>query len=176
MKKGIIVLMAVYTAAAWGADLDPNAGRAQAMGNQGVYPWNQTPTTLWARGDACPDMGWVDAAYDSKVWNYADPNNPKQAYLYMVFKFLKPGGYSSGDLKWRIWGTSGFETKIWRWNHSTNVWVHIDSVSGTNPSVQTYSYIPANWFNANNELYIMATVGEGPTTHNIIADRIDIQW
>lgn len=158
---------------AWSTDLNPNVGRAQTTG---AGPWTFEPKVLYAVGTVCPDLGYVDQAYDDEYWNFADPNEPTRTYLYMFYKFAKPSGYSSGDLKWRIWGNSGNETKIWRWNADTQAWVEIDSISGTNPSVQTYSSIPSSWFNADNDLYILATVQEGLYGHNIIADRIDIQW
>ena len=121
-------------------------------------------------------MQYVYDAYDGKYWNYADTHTPKQLYLYQIFKFVKPDTYSIGTLRWRIWGTSGLETKMWLWNKTTKTWVNIGSISGTSPSVQNYGPIPAGAFGNDNDLYVMATVQEGITTHNIVADLVDIQY
>jgi len=96
----------------------------------------------------------------------------------MCFEFTKPAGYDGGALKWRVWGTSAELTEIWRWKISApQGWVKIDDYMGADPGVQTCpTPIPASWFNADGDCYIMATCDEDPNDHNIIADRIDIQW
>ncbi len=180
MRKIIIVLgLAAACGIATAADLNPGAGRAQAMGNLGVYPWNLHLKTLWGIGDACPTISWV-WANDDNCWNYADPNDPTQEYLYQVFQFNKPDGYESGTLRWRIWGNSGLTVDIWYWDKSEEEWVWLDSYSGVNIPLQTYESIPASWFNVYDDgvyfLHIMATVAEGLTTHNIIADICDVQY
>jgi hypothetical protein len=180
MRKGIIALaLMAACGSAVAADLNPGAGRAQAVGSGGTYPWLLHLKTLWGRGVGCEDINAV-WANDGDCWNYPDPNDPCEPYLYQVFELARPAGYDSGTLRWRIWGNSGQTINIWRWKNSTEQWVWIDSYSGVNIPLQTYESVPAGWFNVYNYdqyyLYILATVAEGPTTHNIIADICDIQW
>lgn len=180
MTKWMIGLAVVAACGvAMAADLNPDSGRAQALGRDGFYPQNLHLKTLWGRGDACPSIWWV-SSNDGHCWNYRDPNPITNPYLYQVFQLKKPSGYDSGTLRWRIWGNSGLTVKIWRWKNSTQEWKWIDYYHGINIPLQTYESIPASWFNVYHDgkyyLYIMATVREGPLAYNIIADICDIQY
>ena len=76
MKKLILWgAMAAAAAAVWGADLNPCAGRAEATGNQGNYPWEIDLKRIWS-GDPCDDISRVFDAYDNWYWNYTDPQAP----------------------------------------------------------------------------------------------------
>lgn len=183
MKKGIIALLAVCAAAAWGTDLNPLGGNVCGSGTI-----NTDPSTV--TGDA--QFGLI---YDNlsvkigsgEVWKintddgtwWSSGTLPNRNYAYLMVKFHKPSGYSSGTLYWQV-KVQGYEdVYAYRWNKSPtpHQWTYMNKNGGggvgSDPPTKTYT-IPSSYFDGNGDLWLLFKAGGSPDW--LMCDVTDIHW
>jgi hypothetical protein len=180
IKKGIIVLLAVYTAAAWGTDLNPQGNNKCGAGSV-----NTDPSTI--TGEA--QFGVIYANLSVKIGDeemyriitddttfWESDVLPDKNWSYLMVKFVKPQGYNGGTLNWCVTGTTDADVYAYRWNKNPtpHEWTYMNkNDGGVTPPTKTYS-IPASYFDGNGVLWLLFKVNQG--TRHINADVVDIQW
>jgi hypothetical protein len=119
----------------------------------------------------CPNYALINS-YDNQWWVFYAGS----CYDTMVFRFNKPGGYTSGSCRWRVGGT-GNAVKLYRWDNSIERFRKIDENAGGDPPNVEYVNIPSSWFSPESQLILMAVVNIYPTwEHYMKCDVMDIQY
>jgi hypothetical protein len=185
MKTAIVVLLALGAAAAWAGDLNPVGNNVCGAGSINTNPAN-------IEGEAAFDKIYDNltsmissgelsqiSANDGTWWGSG--NLPDKTYAYLMIKFVKPGGYTSGTLHWQIGVDSGAVVSAYRWNKgpTPHEWDFMNSNAGGYnpaweiPAAKTYA-IPSSYFDGNGVLWLLF-VGAGGSDV-LSADVVDISY
>ena len=184
MTKRIIGLILLFTGIVWAwTDLNPPGNNVCRAGTI-----NSDPSTI--SGEAQFDLIYDNCPArigDGEVWRirtdeadwWHSGSMSVKTYGYMMVKFSKPGGYSSGTLYWQIAVNSGVEVKAYRWDKSStpHTWTYMNTNPGgwSNPPPYTKSYtIPSSYFDANGNLWLLFK--GGGTCGAVKCDVVDIHY
>jgi hypothetical protein len=110
---------------------------------------------------------------DDGVW-WSSGTLPDKTYAYMMVKFHKPDWYSSGKLNWQIKVEGGADVYAWRWytSSSPHVWAYIDKNNGGSYPPLEQCTIPASYFGASGDLWLLFKAGGSPSW--LKCDVVDI--
>jgi hypothetical protein len=185
MKKGIIFLLALCAAAAWGGDLNPVGNNVCGAGSIGSNPANiegedefdKIYDNLTSKID---DDELAQISSNNGVW-WGSGTLPDAPFAYLMIKFVKPGGYTSGTLHWQVGVDSEAVVQVYRWNWdaSPHDWDKIsENDGGYNPNWEVPAKetcsIPSSYFNPNGFLWLLF-VGDGGSAV-LSADVVEISY
>jgi hypothetical protein len=186
MKKGIMILVALCAAAAWGTDLNPVGNNACGAGGIDTDPSTVEGDDNFQRiyANLIAKIGdnemWRINTDDTTWWesdNLLYPNEEvPRNWAYLMVKFIKPGGYDSGTLNWCVKVEGGNNIYAYRWNTAAtpHEWTYMNQNSGgSDPPTKTYT-IPASYFDANGVLWLLFKGNDDPWW--LKADVVDIHW
>jgi len=112
----------------------------------------------------------VDLLYywDEYPWpsDLLKPGNDDKNYMYMMVRLDKPGGYTTGTLAWKIWQVyegQGPVFQCYRWNtaSSPHAWDYLNANDGLYDSRPVGGEIPASYFDANGDLWLLFVAYSG---------------
>ena len=186
MKKGIIAVSLVigcFSGAAFTADL--NVGLACAASftpqqpSEDKYPhqFSDNLRKLMENDPVyCDNYAKIDNP-DGWWWNF--PNERDGKYAYMIFKFVKPTGYTSGTCRWKVNADSNQTVYISYYYYNTTLkkwlWDIVDQYTGPMSGYRSFT-VPAGWFSGENLLWIMADAITVEGARAIKCDVLDIQY
>jgi hypothetical protein len=185
MKKGIGVLLALCAAAAWGTDLNPIGNNVCGAGSINSDPSNVTYEAGFDKiydnlSSKIDDDEISQISSDNGTW-WGSGDLPDRTYAYLMIKFVKPGGYTSGTLNWQVGVDSEANVYAFRWNKdvSPHRWESLNHNDGGYnppwevPGLKTYT-IPASYFDGNGVLWLLFKGAGGSDV--LSADVVDIHY
>ena len=154
----------MVAAAAWAGPIYPPGNNVCGAGNI-----DTDPATI--EGEAqfdliydnlCVKIGDEEVpalySYDEDIWDSCNMNPPDRYYEYMMVRFHKPSGYTTGDLYWQIWGGGDlpvFYAYRWNTNSSPHAWDFLNSNAGGDDPRPVAVEIPASYFDANGYIWLL---------------------
>jgi hypothetical protein len=180
MKARLVTLLALCGVAAWAADLNPLGSNICGAGSM-----NTDPSTIYGEPQFAKiyqnlsvKIGSAEVwkiCTDDGVWWYSG-TLPNRAYAYMMVKFHKPPGYSSGTLNWQIKVQGGANVYAYRWNKSPSphAWTFMNYNTGGSAPPPMYYTIPASYFDGNGDLWLLFKAAGSPNW--LKCDVVDIHY
>ncbi len=186
MKNGIVaasIVIACFAGAAFSADLNVGLAFAASFTPESLledkYPHQGSDNLRkLAENDPvyCDNYAKLD---DPDNWWWEFPNYRDGKYAYMIFKFVKPSGYTSGTCRWKVNADSNQTVYISRYYYNANQqewqWDIVDQYTGPMSSYRTFT-VPEGWFSAEDLVWIMADVITFQGARAIKCDVLDIQY
>ena len=179
MNKIIISLLTViiltFGAAAVATDLDAEAAK---RGGTNFSPWTVDGDgfkRIWDAGYSCLNLSKIQDN-DDDWWNH--PNGVHKNWPYMIFKFDRPGGFSSGTCYWEVRQAGGSNVLMYRWKPSSDEFIYVhQNTGGSSPSVMNY-YVGGgvNYWSDDDKFHCMATASASSPTWGIECDLCKITY
>jgi hypothetical protein len=159
MKKGIVVMLALCAAAAWGTNYDSTDAWAGASTNN---PVNFTPRDLGTKGDNLTYNQRQKTFTDNGVWyTWTEPES--QNYDWMMFAFDYPGEVETATLNWQV--AIDHDTNVVHlsyWHDYNENWVWLAQNDGGREPPTEHTNVKAAYDNCAGEQVLFLFVGYTP--------------